>query len=202
LPAERFRRKLFPELYLTERGGRMKNFKASETLGIENPEKILHQVREWSSKLSKDDHIIKSVVQEIHQNCEIRLDRILNLLLTYCIPMGSGDDEILKTEEDIWDQIGKMNFMQKYIILKPILKNWQDARPEISYLGEINEIRRRCTHLKDMDKIIYRGYNIFSEHEGIARLYLDAWGANKGLDDLWEWIDGQHHRLEKNFKEK
>ena len=101
-----------------------KEFKASEILGIKDPSTILNYVRDWSSNLSEKEHIIKSVVQEIHQNCETRLDRIIYKLLTYCTPKGTTDTEIEKTEEDMWKEIGKMGFEQKYRLLKPILQNW------------------------------------------------------------------------------
>ena len=62
---------------------------------------------------------------------------------------------------------------------------------------EINEVRRKCAHLKGKDNVEYKGYKIFANHEGLAQLFLDAWAINRGLNDLWEWIDDKHARNEK-----
>ena len=97
----------------------MEQHKASEILNIEDPKQILHYVREWTSVLSEKEHVVKSVVQEIHQNCEIKLDRIIYKLLAHCTPKGSTDEEIDEVKNELWDQIGKMGFIQKYRLLNP-----------------------------------------------------------------------------------
>ena len=179
-----------------------KEFKASEILGIKDPSTILNYVRDWSSNLSEKEHIIKSVVQEIHQNCETRLDRIIYKLLTYCTPKGTTDTEIEKTEEDMWKEIGKMGFEQKYRLLKPILQNWKQVNPEVE-VANINGIRRACTHMKDKnkkDKIQYKGHKIFSDPEGIANLFFDSWAIGKGLDKIWQWVADQHAYIDKGVK--
>jgi hypothetical protein len=175
-------------------------FKPSDFLGIKDPSQILHYVRKWSSSLNEKEHIIKSVVQEIHQNLEIKLDRILYKLLTYQTPKGTSGKDVDETNEEIWEEIGKLGFEQKYRLLNPILKKWKQVRPEITEISNINVIRRQCTHLKNKDKIQYKGLKIFSDPEGIAMLFVDAWGIGKGLDDLWEWIDDQHARIEKGMR--
>ena len=176
-----------------------KIFKASDLLGIKDPEAILHYVQEWSSSLTKEEHIIKSVVQEIHQNLEIKLDRILHKLLTYTTPKGTTSKEIGETEEKIWEEIGKIGFEQKYRLFKPILQKWRQT-PKLTEISNINNIRRQCTHLKNKNKIQYKGHKIFSDPEGIAQLFVDAWVIGTGLDDVLEWIDDQHARIEKGMK--
>jgi len=176
-----------------------KKFKASDLIGIKDPSQILHYVRKWSSALTEEEHIIKSVTQEIHQNLEIKLDRILHELLTYLTPKGTTDADIDEAKEEIWREVGNMGFEQKYRLLKPILKKWSQVRPEVIEINNINVIRRQCTHLKEKDNIQYKGHKIFGDPEGIAMLFVDAWAIGKGLDDLWEWIDDQRARLEKRM---
>jgi len=177
-----------------------KKLKASDILGIKDPSQILHYVREWSSSLTEKEHIIKSVVQEVHQNLEIRLGKIIYKLLTYQSPKGATSKEVGKTLEEIWGAIGKLGFQQKYRLIKPILEKWQQSDPKVTEITNINEVRRQCAHLKNKDKIQYKGHKIFSDPEGIARIFLDAWGIGKGLDDLWELIDDQHARIEKGMR--
>ncbi|MGB3241322.1 MAG: hypothetical protein WBB66_00510, partial [Candidatus Omnitrophota bacterium] len=85
----------------------------------------------------------------------------------------------------------KIVFVDKYRLLKPILKNWQNVRPEMEDLMKINDVRRECTHLKDKNRIDYKGHKIFSDPEGIAQLFVDAWGTGKALNDLGAWIEDQ-----------
>ena len=93
-----------------------------------------------------------------------------------------------------------MAFEQKNRLLKLILKKWAQTNPELIEISNINVIRRQCTHLKKKDKIQYEGHKIFDDPEGIAMLFVDAWGIGEGLDELWEWIDDQHARIEKGMK--
>ena len=177
-----------------------KTFEASEILGIKDPQLILDYVQQWSSSLTRKEHITKSVVQEIHQNLELKLDRILFKLLTYQTPKGIKAKEVDYVQEGIWEEIGKMTFEQKYRLLKPMFKKWRQKDPEILEVANINAVRRQCAHLKDKNKIQYKGFKIFTNPEGIARLFLDAWGIGKGLDDFWEYIDDQHARIEKGMR--
>ncbi|MBU0503897.1 MAG: hypothetical protein ABH882_06825 [Candidatus Omnitrophota bacterium] len=174
--------------------------KASEILNIDDPNAVLHYVRSWSSELSEKEHVIKSVILEIHHNSEVILDKILYKLLTYGTPKGTTSKDVDEVEKEIWEAIGSINFEQKFRLLKPILKKWKQARPEVSEIKIINDIRRQCAHLKNKNKIKYKGYAIFSEPEGLAVFFLDSWGINKGLQDLWEWIDDYHARNEKALK--
>ena len=117
---------------------RPENIKPSEILGIKDPKEVLYYVRQWTSDISGKEHIIKSVVQEIHQNCEIKLDRIIYKLLIYCTPQGDTEEEIDKTKNEVWSQIGRIGFEQKYRLLKPILKNWKQQDPLVIVLCKIN----------------------------------------------------------------
>ena len=101
-----------------------KEFKASDLLGIKDPSQILHYVRQWSSALTEEEHTARSVVQEIHQNLEIRLDRILYKLLTYRTPKGTTDADIDEAKQEIWKEIGSMGFEQKHRLLIGRLQ-WQ-----------------------------------------------------------------------------
>ncbi|MGB2600185.1 MAG: hypothetical protein WBC99_07065, partial [Candidatus Omnitrophota bacterium] len=109
----------------------------------------------------------------------------------YCTPKGETKEELDQVEEDLWKQVGKIGFVDKYRLLKPILKNWQNVRPEMEDLMKINDVRRECTHLKDKNRIDYKGHKIFSDPEGIAQLFVDAWGTGKALNDLGAWIEDQ-----------
>ena len=180
----------------------MKKYKPSEVLGIKEPGEILESVRSWSSNLSKKEHLIKSAVLEIHQNCELRLDRIINKLLTYNAPLGFADKEIEVSKNEIWNEIGRMSFLVKVKLLRPMLKAWKQTNPSLTEINEINEVRNACAHMtrKDKSKVVYKGYKLFEDDEGIARLFLDGWGINQGLDSMWELIDENHGRAERAIK--
>ncbi len=180
----------------------MKKYKPSEILGIKEPNEILECVRSWSSNLSRKEHLIKSAILEIHQNCELRLDRIINKLLTYNAPLGFTDAEVEASKKEIWDEIGRMSFQAKAKLLKPILKSWKQTNPSLIEINGINDIRNACAHMtrKDKSKIDYKGYKLFEDDEGIARLFLDGWGITQGLDKMWEFIDDNHSRAERAIK--
>lgn len=176
-------------------------FVPSSFLHIKNKEEILKEILKLSTDLTEKELITKSLVQEIHQNIEVKLDRVIYKLLMYQTPKGTTKGDIEEVKNELWEEIGKMGFEQKHRLLKPILKKWSQARSEVAEIMKINDIRRQCTHMRDKGKIQYKGYVMFSDPEGIAMLYIDSWAIGRGLDDLWHWIDDQHCIIKDRIKD-
>jgi len=171
-----------------------------DLLSISNPQDAYREIKALSSGLSDDDHLIRSCIFDMHAAVEIELRRILYHHMKPLLFMTENEKENEKTERQFAKMIERLSFMDVYRILRPILESW--PYPDLSSIGEINDLRNAVAHSANIDKAEYKGRNPFRDPDAFAELYFDVWAVNHCMAKLFEMaIELPRWKLKK-YREK
>jgi hypothetical protein len=106
--------------------------------------------------------------------------------------------EVLQAENSLWETIVRMNFSNKFSLLKPFLAI--DFDQDVKHVKQINELRNTVFHGRDIEGAKFQGKSIF-EGETIERIFLKAQEVGFNLNKFSEMVDSFHAYAEKNAKE-
>jgi hypothetical protein len=149
----------------------MKKNKYTDFIHCRTPEEVRAKVREWSSSLSDQDHLIRSTILDIHANIEHRLKQILYHHMSPLILQGDNKQKNTKRRIALERTIDRMSFMNIYRLLKPCLDAFSSS--ELSCIRDINEVRNQVAH-GDIEKVSYKGGNPFIDHDCLAQLFVES----------------------------
>lgn len=149
------------------------------------PEEVYQKVREWTSNLSEKEHLIRSIVLDIHATLEDRLKEILRRLLSPLIINWGDLGEYEQHKKTLLATINRMSFMRVYELLKPALDAFDRDSIDLALLSEINTLRNEAAHPKDKD-LIFRGRRLFADHDTLAHLFVSSWAMNKEIEKFIE----------------
>ena len=148
-----------------------------------SPAEVLSRVREWSSELSEDEHLIRSVVLEIDANLEAALHDVLYEHMRSILPIWGKPEEDAKARQQLRDEVDSMWFGRVWGLLKPCMLAFTEARPELAYVPFIHKARNAAAH-PSPEGLDYRGRNLFKDKDCLAQLYFDYWATMKGIQDF------------------
>jgi hypothetical protein len=153
-----------------------------DLVGFKTPEEAYKKIKEWTSRLTDDEHFIRSVIFDIHAGIELLFRQIFYhhfeslLFLTGEI---KNDEKVKKSFDSM---ISRLSFGQMYRILWPIIKDWY---PDFKNIQSINDLRNQAAHGKKVNNIKYKGRNPFKNADCFAQVFFDAWAVRKCLTDFY-----------------
>ncbi len=175
-----------------------KKINYTELINCTTPKEVYARVREWTTTLSNDEHLIRSSILEIHAGVERELKRVLHDILLPLVILDGDEKEDKKRLAALETSIDKMSFSQVDRLLAPCLS----TSPTLTQfsLSAINKVRNLATH-SDIDSVVYMGRNPFKDHDAFAQFFFDTWAFKGELNKFWEaMIDGPRYRAEVNAK--
>lgn len=159
--------------------------KYAELIGAETPEEVYQKVRQWTSNLTEKEHLIRSIILDIHAALENRLKEILGGVLSPLIINWGDDEKYEGHQKRLMDKIRKMSFMRVYELLRPAFDAFDRESADLALLSEINSLRNAAAHAKD-ERILFRGRSLFEEHDAVAHLFFSSWAINSELNKFVE----------------
>ena len=159
--------------------------KYAELIGAGSPEEVYQKVRKWTSNLSEEEHLIRSIILDIHATLESRLKEILRRVLSPLIVSWGDREQHERHQKQLYATIDKMSFMRAYELLGPAFDAFDRESLDLAILPEINTLRNAAAHAKDK-RIVFRGRALFDEHDAVAHLFVTSWAINKELDKFIE----------------
>src|SRR6266513_3010281 len=91
----------------------------AELIGAETAEEVYRKVRQWTSNLSEKEHLIRSIILDIHASLEGRLKEILRKVISPLIVSWGDSDEYERHQKQLFTTISKMSFTRVYDLLRP-----------------------------------------------------------------------------------
>ncbi len=152
----------------------------AELLHCETPEEVRERVREWSSSLSDDDHLVRSTILDIHASLEFRLKQIVFLQMLPLLGHYS-DSDAAKQKRDVSkleQSVRRLSFTSLQNLLEPAFKAYGSS--DIDHVWDINKLRNEVAH-RTVGKVRYKGRNPFTDHDCLAQIFFDSWAARKEL---------------------
>ena len=156
-----------------------------ELINAKTPEEVYRNVRKWTSNLSEKEHLIRSIIFDIHAILEDRLKDVLRKLLSPLIVNWGDAPKFEEHQKKLSAAIKRMSFMRVYELLKPALDAFDRDSIDLALLPEINTLRNDAAHPKDK-KLVFRGRSLFADHDAVAELFVSSWTMNKELDKFVE----------------
>ena len=155
-----------------------------DLINCSTPEEVYVRVREWSSDLTEQEHIVRSTILDIHADIERILKQVLYQSLVSLIFNGDEQEEYEKHCQELERMVTKLHFSQVYRVLKPALK----AAPhdEFDDINKINDVRNSLAHPKDLSKITYKGRDPFHDPDALVQLFLDGWAIRQQLKEFYD----------------
>lgn len=177
----------------------MKKGEYSKLIDCNKPEEVLEKVKKLSSSLSNDEHIIRSIILDIHASVEMRMEQILYYhmsSITFKDANGKIDE---KAKEKLVDTISNMSFYRIYELLEPCFKAFPHG--DLQHIKDINNVRNKTAH-GDIDKVRYKGRNPFRNFDCLAQIFVDSFAAKKALSKFYERMIDDPKALFEIYKEE
>jgi len=155
------------------------NNQYANLINCETPEEVLQSVKQWYSNISEKEHIIRSIIIDLHVNIEFQMKYILyEHMISLVAEFGGQKEKYIKQKKALENKINKMSFMNVYNLLKPCLDAYNVS--EFSDIPEINKTRNKLAH-GDLKNISYKDRNPFTSHDCLAQIFFDSWAIRKML---------------------
>lgn len=160
-------------------------------------EEVRKRVREWSSSLTQDQHLIRSAILDIHASVEATLKQVLYQALLPLLFDDGDEKQNVQRRSSLERMIRGLNFGTAHRILKPAF----DACPadELSDLSLINEVRNQVAH-GSVNKALYKARNPFADADSLAQLFFDAWALKQVLGDFYHTMIGDPRALAVHYE--
>jgi len=172
--------------------------KYADLIDCHTPEEVYANVREWTTSLSDQEHLIRSSILEIHAGVEMELKRIVYHNMSSLLFQDDNEKKNTERRAELEKQIDRMNFSSLHRILKPCLDEFPATSENA--LSELNNVRNQAAHGSSKDTK-YKNRNPFKDHDCFAQLFFDAWAFKQGLSKFFDiMIDGPRHIAERNAK--
>jgi hypothetical protein len=152
----------------------------------EAPEQVYRRVREWTSELTDDEHLVRSTILDVHASLEGRLKYVLYDLLVGAMfrDLDEEDESYEKKRDKLRRTVDKMNFAAVHRQLKPLLEAFPSG--ELANIPIVNELRNQVVHGGDTKCVQYKGRSPFTDADCLAQLYFDVWAARSELAKFLE----------------
>src|SRR2546423_514823 len=92
--------------------------KYADLIGAETAEEVYRKVREWTSDLSEKEHLVRSIILEIHATVETQLKKTLHNVLSPLIVSWGNRDEYERHRKKLLNTINRMSFARVYELLR------------------------------------------------------------------------------------
>ncbi|TKJ42462.1 hypothetical protein CEE37_01910 [candidate division LCP-89 bacterium B3_LCP] len=154
-------------------------------LGCSTKEEVLALVKSWTSDRTDMNHIVRSIVLDIHASIESMMKEILYEHLSDLILWMEGYDELHESCLKELDRIVKrMSFSQVHKLLRPCFKSFVATELD-EYIPVINNLRNEFAH-KKTGSIKYKGRDPSEDPDCFAQIYLDSWYVHSRLNEFIE----------------
>ncbi len=152
------------------------NNKFIDLMNLGTPEQAYEQIKELSSSLSDDQHLIRSCIFDLHAAIEVELRRIYYHTFHTQLFLTDEEEHNLQVEKKFDKMIGKLGFMDMFRVLKPILISW--PYPEFADIEEFNTTRNQAAH-GDLSKVKYKNRSPFEDPDCFAEMYFTVWALKQ-----------------------
>ena len=155
-----------------------------DLISCRTPEEVYARVREWSSDLSDEHHLIRSTILDIQAEVERTLKQVLYQILHPVVFHGEDETEHEAYRAKLEDMVTGLPFSTVHRLLKSPL----DAYPadEFDDIQAINEARNYVAHRADISKMSYKSRNPFSDPDCFAQLFFDGWAIRQQLTKFYD----------------
>ena len=153
-------------------------------MNFRTAEEAYARVKELSSELSDNQHLIRSCIFDLHAAVEFELRRIFYHTFRAQLFLTSDEEENKKVLDKFDKMIARLSFMDMYRILRPILNSWPYL--EFASIHDLNETRNAAAHNNAVDKVNYKGRNPFSDADCFAQMYFDVWAIKQNAEKYFE----------------
>ena len=152
-------------------------------MNLGTPEQAYEKIKDLSSSLSNDQHLIRSCIFDLHAAIEVELRRIY--FHTFLSQLFITDDEAhnQSVEKNFEKAISKLSFTEMFRVLKPILKSW--PYPEFDDIEEFNTARNQAAH-GDLTKVRYKNRNPFEDADCFAEMYFTVWALKQCFNKFFD----------------
>jgi len=168
----------------------IKNSKAyMELLNCSTEDEVFTRVRTLASDLTDKEHIILSSILFLHSVVEDELRLVIRQTFQGQLFLSSEEEDESrnrKSEADFRKMVDRLGFMDMYRLLKPVIKSWSYAYPDLDSILSINETRIQAAHARGLDKVIYKGRSPFLVPDCLAEMYLDVFSIRKSMSKFRE----------------
>jgi hypothetical protein len=175
----------------------MSNNRYLELLSCSNPNEVYQKAQEFSSERSEKEHLIRSIILDIHANVEMRLKQVLYQHMLGILFQDENETENKKRKKSLEKTLTRLSFMDVYRLLKPCLDAF--PAPDFASIEHINNVRNQVAHAGLMEKVTYNGRNPYKNPDSFAELCVDSWTVCHELGHFYEVMIGdpraiaEHH---------
>ncbi len=159
--------------------------KFAELINCNTSEEVRKSVLEWSTDITKKDHLVRAAIIEIHANIEYEIKYVLFKVLEKSLVIPPDKSLFEDCQNKLWNRIRKMSFNNIYQLLKPGFISFD--YPDLLNIEEINKVRNLAIH-GDIEKVLYKERNPFTDHDCLAQVFFEGWTARKILNKYTEFI--------------
>jgi hypothetical protein len=145
---------------------------------------VYERVRSWSSDLSKDEHLVRSTILDVHANLEGQMKYVLQHILMTVLFQRNDEAKDGSAKDDLSGMVERMSFVSVFRTLQPVLRAFPSK--DSDSIQAINDLRNRVAHSKSLSDVEYKGRNPFTDADCFAQVFLDAWVARQGLKDFYQ----------------
>ena len=155
-----------------------------DLINCQSPEEVYARVREWSSDLSDQEHLIRSTILDIQADIERTLKQVLYQILLPLVFHGNDEVEHEAHKAKLEGMVTGLPFSTVHRLLKSPL----DAYPVDEYddIQRINEARNYIANRTDISKLSYKSRSLFSDPDCFAQLFFDGWAVRQQLGKFYE----------------
>ncbi len=157
----------------------------AKLINCQTAEEVRERVLEWSTDITKEDHLIRAAILEIHANIEYEIKIILYKILEKSLVIPPDKSIFEDSKNKLWNKIRRMSFSNVYQLLKPGFISFD--YPDLLNIEEINKVRNLAVH-GDIDKVIYKNRNPFKDHDCLAQIFFESWSARKDLNKYSDFV--------------
>jgi hypothetical protein len=169
-------------------------------INVKSPSEAYEYVKQLSSALTDDEHLVRSCIFDLHAAVEIELKRVFSHTFSPLLFRADDDDQNRESEEALDKMISKLSFAQVYRVLKPILDSW--PYPDLMSIQALNDARNQVAHETDIGKVDYKGRNPFSDADCFAQMFIDVFAIREAIAEFFDHgVDYQKTVLERYVAE-
>ncbi len=121
----------------------------------------------------------------MHFAMELEVKRFLYHLLRRGI-LFSDDEERGRKAKKLNDAIDRISMGNALNLLEASIK--MSPWPDLGNIWEINKTRNKLSHRSNINDVIYKGRNPFTDPDCLAQMYFDVWAVTQSISKLFERV--------------
>ena len=171
-----------------------------DLLSCSSEKEVLELIKTWTSDRSDLNHVVRSIILDIHAQIESRLKSILyEHMSDLALKMEGHEKKYQKCLKALEKRINSMSFSQIHKLLEPCFESFGTAELD-EYIPTINTLRNEATHRKPKH-FRYKGRDPVTDIDCLAEIYIDSWYVHTRLGEFYERrIDDQRAMNERGWK--